>query len=68
MIYGDIMPSNILPNGDFNAKIGDFRLAQLKSEPHLDVLDDGGDEEVINDGETSREGEEGKGMGVWGRY
>ncbi|XP_057476522.1 LOW QUALITY PROTEIN: receptor-like serine/threonine-protein kinase At4g25390 [Actinidia eriantha] len=48
VIHGDVKPSNILLNRDFNAKIGDFGLARLKSEDQCEIS-------IINGSEGKKE-------------
>ncbi|KAK7260298.1 hypothetical protein RIF29_26234 [Crotalaria pallida] len=56
VIHGDIKPSNILLDSDFNAKIGDFGLARVKSvEDDLEMVDENSNN---NNNDNGRGGEE----------
>lgn len=50
MIHGDIKPSNILLDSDFNAKIGDFGLARVKNvEDDLEMVDENNNNKKVEE-------------------
>ncbi|XP_052184154.1 receptor-like serine/threonine-protein kinase At4g25390 [Diospyros lotus] len=56
VVHGDIKPSNVLLDQDFNAKIGDFGLARLKSDDQCEVaVQNGGVEETESVATTTPE-------------
>ncbi|XP_050386096.1 receptor-like serine/threonine-protein kinase At2g45590 [Argentina anserina] len=54
VIHGDVKPSNVLLDSDFNAKIGDFGLARLKTEAEFDQGDQVVAVEEGDEGETEK--------------
>ncbi|KAK7243300.1 hypothetical protein RIF29_38093 [Crotalaria pallida] len=59
VIHGDIKPSNILLDSDFNAKIGDFGLARVKSvEDDLEMVYENNENNNNNISNDNGEGEE----------